>query len=366
MKPAFTMPAVIPYHAQWDITSGCNHRCVFCLTASGQRGPNELSTAEAKSLIDKLYDEGIWFLKIMGGEPFFRKDTPALFRYAVSKGMILSFSTNASLINEEIASTLGEIRNSILYIQMSLYGDNQETYQAITGSAHNFERALHGLKLLIENDLDVSVLTVATAGNAHKLGKYYDIAASYGAKEFRLAPEISLGRAADKLNHKTVQAPQIWGALIRSLNVIKDSLGQNGTMVLLDARPLFGTFLHKITGFRSYYENCTAATTMLYIDPAGESLPCPFLRQMPEELKERYRHIASQNIMKQTFHEVWESESFNLFRSYYDPQNNLFTINEKCKYFRNGACTPCTVTPCNCTDMIRAVKNEIAQQELSG
>ena len=209
MSYQFMMPDIIPYHAHWDITTGCNQKCVFCLTSSGKRDPNELSTEDAFPLVDKLYDEGIWFLKILGGEPFFRKDTLKLMKYAADKGMILSFSTNASLIDDTIASNLFEIRNSIIYLQMSLYGESKETYQEITQITElNFDTRFEGIKLLVDRGIDVTILTVATENNAHKVLESYDIAKTYGAKEFRLTTEIALGQSAGKLKQKLEKTPE--------------------------------------------------------------------------------------------------------------------------------------------------------------
>lgn len=77
--------------------------------------------------------------------------------------------------------------------------------------------------------------------------------------------------------------------------------------------------LYKVSGFGNFYENCTAATTMIYLDPSGNVLPCPFLKQLPPELGKLYSHIGSNNIMKSTFQDIWHSEAFETFRSYYDP-----------------------------------------------
>ncbi len=364
MTGNFKVPEVIPYHAQWDVTSGCNHRCTFCLTSSGNISPNELSTEEALALIDRLYDEGIWFLKIMGGEPFFRKDILRLFTYAAEKGMVLSFSTNASLITETVAAKLAQIRHSILYAQMSLYGENPVTYQRVTGSADNFERALQGLSRLIEAVGEVSVLTVVTSENVTNLGQFYEIVRQAGAKEFRLVPEIALGRSANRAESDGEQARRVWPVFLDTLARLKADVKADDPVILLDARPMFASYLNKLTGFRTFYENCTAATTMIYITPTGEALPCPFLQHAPDDLMRRYSHIMPGDLRRSSFQEVWNSESFEVFRSYYDPEHNLFKINTACPHFQSGKCIPCAVTPCNCLEMIQLVKGELGSGDL--
>ena len=358
----FNMPDVIPYSAQWDATFACNFKCTFCLTASGKPMPNELNTDQSISMIDNLYNEGVWFLKILGGEPFFRKDMIKIMQHAASKPMILSFSTNASLITEEKAQALYEIRNSIAYIQMSLYGYDELTYQKVTGDPKNFKRALAGLKLLCDKGLEVSVLTVATDDNADKIPAYYEIARQYGAREFRLTPEVSLGRAAVEGYKEIDTTPMIWKRLVDSLNKISSTTMPGDPEIMVDARPLPASYLHKLTGLSYFYENCTAATSMTYIDPTGEASPCPFLKQTPDDLRQKYSDITSTNIMQRPFQEVWNSESFNKFRSYYNPKNNLLGIKEQCRYYKDGSCVPCVVTPCNCVELTRAIKSLVTNK----
>jgi MoaA/NifB/PqqE/SkfB family radical SAM enzyme len=355
MSEAFQFQEYIPYMAQWDITGGCNFQCVFCLTASGKCHPNELTTEQALGVIDKLYNEGIWFLKIMGGEPFLRKDILTLLRYAASKGILISFSTNASLVNDEVSSTLYELRNSLFYIQMSLYGENKKTYELITGSQNNMERALKGLANLVNKGLDVAVLTVVTIKNAHLIPDYYKVVRSFGIKEFRLAPEVSLGRSTRKTGESG-----IWSGLIVALKKVRELMAEGDPPLYLDARPLFGEYLYKITGFRNFYENCTAATSMIYLDPSGNVLPCPFLKQLPPTLGNLYGNINQSNIVTSTFPAIWHSEAFNTFRSYYDPNKNLFQINKNCKFFKKGTCIPCAITPCSCVSTIKALKSELS------
>ncbi|ACH39879.1 hypothetical protein Gbem_2875 [Citrifermentans bemidjiense Bem] len=175
-----------------------------------------------------------------------------------------------------------------------------------------------------------------------------------------MAPEVSLGRSADKPNIRKADEAGVWSKLVASLARIKENMVEGDPPLYLDARPLFGEYLYKVTGFGNFYENCTAATTMIYLDPSGNVLPCPFLKQLPPELGKLYSHIKSNNIMKSSFQNIWHSDAFETFRSYYDPGKNLFKINKECKFFKKGTCIPCAVTPCNCEASIRALKSELA------
>lgn len=356
----YNMPPVIPIHAHWDITNGCNFRCVFCLSSSGVCSPNELTFEEGITLIDKLYDAGIVFLKVLGGEPFYRDDTLALFKYAAKKGMVLSFSTNASLVSEEVAETLSQIKNSIIYIQMSLYGENKERYKQVTGSEENFDRAINGLKLMLDKGLDVSILTVVTEENSNQIADYFNIAKSFRVKEFRITPKIGIGRASKGAEDGTYCDTNIWPNLIRELRKIKDSLSDTDPKIYMDARPLLGSYLFDLTNVPYFWQNCCSAANMIYIDPTGKAAPCPFLKNLPTTLKKIYQNVSKrEEFFNKSFEDVWNSEVFRNFRDYYEPEKNPFKINTNCKFYKDGSCTPCVATPCNCTYVIREIKSEL-------
>ncbi|MGZ7023463.1 MAG: mycofactocin radical SAM maturase, partial [Ilumatobacteraceae bacterium] len=43
-----------PICLTWELTYACNLQCVHCLSSSGRRDPRELTTAEAKHVLDEL------------------------------------------------------------------------------------------------------------------------------------------------------------------------------------------------------------------------------------------------------------------------------------------------------------------------
>ena len=45
-----------PICLTWELTYACNLQCVHCLSSSGQRDDSELTTAEAKRVLDELRD----------------------------------------------------------------------------------------------------------------------------------------------------------------------------------------------------------------------------------------------------------------------------------------------------------------------
>ena len=92
-----------PICLTWELTYACNLSCTHCLSSSGRRDPRELSTAEAKAVIDELEAMQVFHVNIGGGEPTVRPDFWALVDYATGHDVGVKFSTNGVKITPAIA-----------------------------------------------------------------------------------------------------------------------------------------------------------------------------------------------------------------------------------------------------------------------
>src|SRR3978361_1331731 len=97
-----------PICLTWELTYACNLSCVHCLSSSGRRDPRELTTAEAKGVIDELERMQVFYVNIGGGEPTVRPDFWELVDYASEHHVGVKFSTNGVKISPEIAQRLGK------------------------------------------------------------------------------------------------------------------------------------------------------------------------------------------------------------------------------------------------------------------
>ncbi len=71
----------------WNVGQRCNLKCVHCYSQSKDiEYTNELSTKEAKAMIDGLAEYGAPVLLFSGGEPLMREDLMELIAYAKDKG----------------------------------------------------------------------------------------------------------------------------------------------------------------------------------------------------------------------------------------------------------------------------------------
>ena len=54
LRQRFTRGLDAPICLTWELTYACNLACVHCLSSSGRRDPMELTSAEARHVVDEL------------------------------------------------------------------------------------------------------------------------------------------------------------------------------------------------------------------------------------------------------------------------------------------------------------------------
>ena len=91
----------LPSTAVFEITSNCNHKCIFCSCPweYSVKKPNaELSTDEWQQIMDLYRWHGVTHISFTGGEPTLRKDLPTLVEYARNSGYTVGVITNGRIV----------------------------------------------------------------------------------------------------------------------------------------------------------------------------------------------------------------------------------------------------------------------------
>ena len=70
----------------WMTTNQCNLKCVHCYQDAEEATERELSTDEAKKMIDEIARTGFKIMIFSGGEPLLRPDIYELVAHAASRG----------------------------------------------------------------------------------------------------------------------------------------------------------------------------------------------------------------------------------------------------------------------------------------
>jgi mycofactocin radical SAM maturase len=167
-----------PICLTWELTYACNLACVHCLSSSGRRDPNELSTAECMAVIDELQRMQVFYVNIGGGEPTVRRDFWELVDYATAHDVGVKFSTNGSRITPQVAARLAA--GDYVDVQVSLDGATAEVNDAVRGVG-SYATALQAMEhLSAAGFAGFKVSVVVTRENVPQLDAFKAIADRYG------------------------------------------------------------------------------------------------------------------------------------------------------------------------------------------
>ena len=286
-----------PICLTWELTYACNLQCVHCLSSSGQRDDRELSTAEAKRVLDELRDLQVFYINIGGGEPMVRRDFFELVEYSVASGIGVKFSTNGAFIDAEKARRLASM--DYLDIQISLDGVDAVTNDAVrgAGSYDMARRAMDNLAAANFGPFKISV--VVTRQNVPQLDEFKALADGYGAqlRVTRLRPS---GRGVDSWEHlhpTNAQQREIYNWLMAN--------GEN----VLTGDSFF--HLNALGPALPGLNMCGAGRVVCLIDPIGDVYACPFV------IHDEFRAGNVRN--EGGFAKVWKQS--DLFTSLREPQS---------------------------------------------
>lgn len=132
-----------PYSAFMELTPKCNMNCVHCYLQN-HHGMKELSYKEITEIVDILYDKGIIFLTLSGGEIFTRNDFIDIYMYVKKKGFMVELFSNGLAITDEIIEVLRKYPP--LLIDISIYGASEGTYETVTGISGAFNNVIDNCK----------------------------------------------------------------------------------------------------------------------------------------------------------------------------------------------------------------------------
>jgi len=186
----------------WNITRACNLKCVHCYNDSSTRANDEVSTEEAKKVLDSLVDFGVPSVLFSGGEPLMRPDLFELIEYATGRGLRAVISTNGTLIKAE---TVQRIKNSgVSYVGISLdgIGEINDKFRGVAGA---FDNAVQGIKNCQDAGVRIGLRLTLTKKNVQDLESLFGFFESENIERACFYHFVPSGRggkmAADDLTH---------------------------------------------------------------------------------------------------------------------------------------------------------------------
>jgi radical SAM protein len=186
-----------PLTVFWETTRACDLFCAHCRAAARPgRDPRELTTEEARRLIDQVAELGSPVFVVTGGDPLERPDLFVLLAHAVARGIAPAVTPSGTpLLTERALRRMREV--GVRRIALSLDGPDAATHDGFRRQQGSFAYTLAGLHHARECGLATQVNTTITGHNANRLDEIAELVADSGAATWSAFFLVGVGRGKD-------------------------------------------------------------------------------------------------------------------------------------------------------------------------
>jgi radical SAM protein with 4Fe4S-binding SPASM domain len=274
----------IPSAMTFAVTYRCQCNCVHCSAAYHlKNGDSELTTTEAKKLIDDSQNLGITILAFTGGEPLLRDDIYELISYINRKKTMPIMFTNGLLLTDENVMRLVDAGLYSLFV--SIDSPHSKEHDKWRGMPGLFDKAVEGMMKMKEQGVMVGISSYASRSGTEK-GLYkelHNLAQELGLHNLVLFDNVPTGKrlkdTSDMLTMK--QRKEI---MEYSANVFSKS-----TIPPLSSQAWQNSLEAYLGGI-----GCLAANLQYYVSSYGEVSPCDFAP------------LSFGNIREEPLKEIWK------------------------------------------------------------
>lgn len=294
----------------WETTRACNLVCKHC-RAEAQSGPSpeQLSTEEARALIDSFPQVGKPIVIFTGGEPMLRPDIYELVERVKSHGLTSAFSPNGTLITAESAARLKEA--GVDRCSISIDGADAASHDAFRGVKGAFDASLAGIEHLRKAGVPFQINTTVTRANLKSFKKIFELCKNIGAAAWHIFLLVPTGRAEGLLDEvisaeeyeevlhwfhgfrKTVDMQLKATCAPHYYRIMRQEAAREGVPVS-----------HANFGMDAMTRGCLGGIGFCFISHSGQVQPCGYLP------------LDCGNVRQRPFPEIWrESAIFHKLRT---------------------------------------------------
>jgi len=300
----------------WELTTGCNLRCVHCrASATDLMSPTDLTYRECCEVVDQIAEYAPLILVLSGGEPLWRRDVFDIAKRAVGKNMRVALATNGTLVDEAMAERIKDA--GIVRVAISLDGADRITHDSFRGQAGAFEAAVAGLKHLKKAGISTQINTSVARHNSHQLPDILRLSQSLGVDAFHIFLLVPVGCGLTIAEEQSIQGEEYE----RILNWLYDRSLDSGLEIKATCAPHYYRILrqrraearragHAVPelhshGMHATTRGCLAGSGVCFISHQGEVFPCGYLP------------VPAGDLRRQKFRDVWEGSA--VFQQLRDP-----------------------------------------------
>ena len=272
----------------WNTTNACNMYCDHCYRDAGCKAEEELSTAEAKTLLEQIARANFKIMIFSGGEPLMRPDIVELVAYATSLGLRPVFGTNGTLITLDMAQKLKDA--GAMGMGISLDSMDKEKHNQFRKFPGAWEGAVQGMRNCRAVGLPFQIHTTVMEWNNHELEALTDFAVAEGAVAHHFFFLVPTGRA------KTIEAESLRAeAYEETLTRIMKKQQQVDIELKPTCAPQFLRIADQMGLKTRFRRGCLAGTAYCIISPRGKVQPCAYL------------NMELGDVRQTPFDEIWKN-----------------------------------------------------------
>jgi radical SAM protein with 4Fe4S-binding SPASM domain len=218
----------------WELTRGCNLRCIHCRASATELcSPDDLRHEQCIEIIDQLAAFAPFILVLSGGEPLYRKDVFQLARYATDRGIRVALATNGTLVTPEVAQEICDA--GIRRVAISLDGPDAATHDVFRAMPGAFDKAIEGFRNLKRLGMSVQINTSVAKHNAARLPETLALAERLGADAFHIFLLVPVGCGIQIAEKQMIEAQQYE----EILNWLYDRMQENRIEIKATCAPHF-------------------------------------------------------------------------------------------------------------------------------
>ena len=258
-----------------EATARCNLDCRHCYInkPAGDKAAakRELGVEEIGRIGAEAAAQGAVWCLLTGGEPLLRKDFFELYQALLSKGLLLSLFTNATLVTDAHVRFFRKFPPRD--IEVTVYGVTRETYERVTRTPGSFDAFMRGLDRLLGSGMTIRLKAMALRSNKHELPAIADFCRARTRDYYRFDPQLHLRFDRDDVRNTTIRAERLSPREVARLErtdperfgALKAACGD-----LLPANPPPGAPAPEC----GHIFRCSAGQRSFVVGPEGHLRPC--------------------------------------------------------------------------------------------
>ena len=270
--------SVSPLLVIWEMTQACGLACNHCRAdASLLHHPDELTTQEAKELINRVKELGAPVLVLSGGDPLQRSDIEELVGYGSELGLrMCTIPAVTPRLTKEKMVALKDA--GIAKLAFSLDGSTAQLHDGMRRIEGTFGRTMHATQEAKGLGISIQINSLVHADNVDDLKNIADIVEEIGADMWELMFLIPVGRG--------VTLPSLGARECeRAFSIIYDLEQNMKASIKVTEAPHYRRYkLNR--GFKGLMHRVNAGDGFVFVSHVGEIFPSGFLPQSIGNVRE--------------------------------------------------------------------------------